>query len=476
MQKRICTAVFVTLSFLVGSARATAMAWTPAQLDSLAQSFASGIASTYTVTSYPFSFLDTSECFQPDFTCGFSNPDSPYAFPQVNGVGAMTMMRTDAFVLIMETPPPMRYFALTPYVYTRYYAPNSVRVTQTGFVKVFESLADSVNMDRIGTTGSTTPGVNVNTKLSVIVMTADANTWKQVSAQFTKLGYPSSAINLLTLPVTAASLTMGTTSTSDTYQMLLRMAYPALSSQLSDYIARAPFRFYQLSALTPRNLNALPTAVSRVPGQGTVEPASLATSRDQLVEQLVAQYGAAYTVTELSVVDKQTTNYVCIQTASFCAGDNSDAIYTDGISQWVPGGLVNGVPEDKLLVVGVNHVMTGKAVYVNFAVEEDVHEVGVTAVADPWLQGTALEMAGINTSSDPRYDDYSQLYAFTVGYDCSGEIACMTIPLPTATQIGVSVGDPIDITGRYYVDPVTFTRPSIKEIVDNRVFLLQKKL
>jgi hypothetical protein len=195
-----------------------------------------------------------------------------------------------------------------------------------------------------------------------------------------------------------------------------------------------------------------------------------------LVQQLTAQYGSNYTVTELASVDKQTTNYVCIQSASFCAGDNSDALYTDGISQWVPGDPINGIPEDKLLVVGVNHVLTGKAIYVNYAVEEDVHEVGVAAVADNWLQTTALKMARITSSSDPRYATYSQLYSFTVGYDCKGEIACMTIPQPTATQIGVSVGDPIDVTGRYYVDPMTHTRPSISEIIDHRVFLLQKKL
>ncbi len=476
MIRSFIAAALIALSLVPGVSQAARVNWTPAQLDTLATAFSNGISSTYRVTPYPFTFLDTSECFEPGFTCGFSNPDSPYAFPQVNGVGALQMARTDAFVLIMETPPSMRYFALSPYVYTRYYPSTNAHVTQSGFVKVFESLADSINMDGIGTTGSATPGVNVNTRLTAVVMTADANTWKQVSGQFAKLGFPTTAVNLLAMPVNAASLTMGTATTSDTYQMLLRMAYPARSSQLNDYIARAPFRFFQLTAISQRNLNALPTAVSKTPGQGFSEPSELTSARDDLAQQLADQYGNGYNVTELTTVDKQTTNYVCIQTASFCAGDNSDAVYTDAISQWIPGGIVNGVPEDKLLVVGVNHVVTGKAIYVNYAVEEDVHEVGVTAVADTWLKGTALKVAGITDTSDPRYADYSQLYAFTVGYDCSGEIACMTIPQPTDTQIGVTIGDPIDVTGRYYVDPVTKTRPSVNEIIDHRVFLLQKKL
>jgi hypothetical protein len=389
------------------------------------------------------------------------------------GSGTAKMLKTDALVLIMETPPSMRYFGVTPYLYMRYY--STPTVTQPGYVKVFESLADSVNMTDIGTAGSATPGGNPFAQLSVVVMTADSNTFKQIRGQLMKLGFPASAINLLDMPVNDVPLKMGTGSGADMFTMLLRTAYPDDPARMSDYIARAPFRFMQLSVVKARNLNALPAPVDKVPGTGVSESPALATARDELVTQLLAQYGSAYAITEINAFDRQTNNYACIQTARMCSGDNSDAIYAHEIDHWIPGNTVNGIPQDKLLIVGVNHVLTGKAVYVSQSVVEDTHQVGVAAVSDTWLQGTALTMAGIASSNDPRYATYGSLYAFTIGYDCTGEQACLTIPQPTATQVGVPIGDNIDVTGRTYVELATGTRPSTNEIIDSRVFLLQKK-
>ncbi len=471
MTKTLSLALFLALYLPTGSVFAY---WTVSQLDTLTQSFQTAISANYKVQVYPFQFLDTSTCFDPGNTCGFSNPDGPYAFPTIPGRGTAKMLKTDALVLIMETPPSMRYFGVTPYLYMRYY--STPTVTHPGYVKVFESLSDSVNMTEIGTTGSATPGSNVFTQLSVVVMTADSNTFKQVRAQLVNLGFPASAINLLAMPINDVPLKMGTSNSADLFTMLLRTAYPADPVQMSDYIARAPFRFMQLSAIKSRNLNALPAPINKIPGTGVSEAPALATARDQLVTQLVTQYGSAYSITEVNAFDRQTNNYVCIQSASMCSGDNSDAIYGHELDHWIPGNKVNGIPEDKLLIVGVNHVLARKAVYVSYAVVEDLHQVGVAAVSDTWLQNTALTMAGITTSNDPRYATYSSLYAFTIGYDCNGELVCLTIPQPTATQMGVAIGDNIDVTGRTYVELVTGTRPSTSEVIGSRVFLLQRKL
>ncbi|HSB02558.1 MAG TPA: hypothetical protein VLE49_18045, partial [Anaerolineales bacterium] len=90
--------------------------------------------------------------------------------------------------------------------------------------------------------------------------------------------------------------------------------------------------------------------------------------------------------------------------------------------------------------------------------------------------GSALTMAGITSTADPRYATYSELYAFTVSYDCTGEPVCFTIPQPTADNaVGIPFGDPIDTTARYYVDPATKTRPSSDEVIFHRVFVLKKR-
>jgi hypothetical protein len=85
-------------------------------------------------------------------------------------------------------------------------------------------------------------------------------------------------------------------------------------------------------------------------------------------------------------------------------------------------------------------------------------------------------MAGITDPNDPRYATYSQLYAFTVSYDCGNEPDCQVIPEPTtANPAGVAFGKEINLTSRYYVDPATGTRPKLTEVLRHRVLVLKKK-
>ena len=66
-----------------------------------------------------------------------------------------------------------------------------------------------------------------------------------------------------------------------------------------------------------------------------------------------------------------------------------------------------------------------------------------------------IELAGVDLESDiverdpsdPRYALYSQLYALTISYDCTGEPVCLTIPQPTtANPVGVPFGTNMKIT------------------------------
>ncbi len=464
------------LSFVCGLlslASSTALAaWNVSNLSALTQAFTSGISSQYGVTAYQWNFLDPANCFTPGVVCFFSNPDGPYGYPFVGsnlGLGTR-MTSSDALVMIMETPPPMTYFGITPYLYTRYYSSLPGRPGQSGTVQVFESLTDSINMDTIKTAGSGVAGQNVFTQLSVVVMTADRTTYNQIVKQLVALGFPSSAINLLAMPLNAVPLHMGTGLLADTYTMLIRLAYPNDTAQMKDYINRIPIAFLQLTPTGRHSSVVLPTPVSRVPGDGVNESSSLQTARDQLVQQLLASYGNSYSITETTQLLTQTNNYHCIQVGILCNVDNSDALYTHEVTGLVPSSL-----QDKILVVGVNHVDTGKATYVSHSVTNDLYHVGVMGINNVQLQGTALIMGGVSGPSDPRYSTYSDLYAFTVSYDCSNEPVCFTIPQPTATSpVGIPFGTPIDTTTRYYVDPATDTRPSSNEVIFHRVFVLKK--
>lgn len=445
-------------------------AWAPSQIDTLKQQFVTGIGRIYQTAEFPWLFLNPEECFTPGVSCYFSNPDGPYGYPSNGGKLYIGMAATDALVLIMETPPPMRYFGITPYIFSRYYPSLPLAPRKSGTVQVFESLGDTVNMANVGTAGSPVAGGNPFTQLSVFVMTADQNTYNHIYWQFVALDLPSYAINQVAMPLTAVPLKMGIGPAADTFSIMMRLAYPDDPDQMQDYLTRVPIRFLHLSALKKRSTLAMPTPVSKIPGNGLREPAELETARDQLVSQLLAQYGNAYTITERAINLTQTNNYVCVEYGVSCNGDNPDALYSRDINKFIPTS-----PADKILIVGINHVLTGKDTYVSHSVINDLHQVGVQGASDFWFQGSALAMAGIVSSSDPRYLAYEQLYAFTISYDCIGEAVCLQIEEPTLNDpIGVPFGDPLDISARYYMDPVTETRPSSSEVILHRVFLLMK--
>jgi hypothetical protein len=447
-------------------------AWTPADLDSLTQNFLARAASAFRATSYPVRFLDPARCFNEGVNCFGANPQGMYGYPAFDGnlVPTTKLKATDALVLIMETPPPMRYFGVTPYLMTRFYASLPNNPSQSGFVPVFESLTDSINDRNVATAGSPTPGQVPFSQLSVFVMTADATTYAKVVNQFKALGFPVTAINLLAMPIDVVPLNMGSSPTSDKYTVLIRAAYPDSDAALADYMRRLPVRTLRLTPLSARAVSPLPPPTSKVPGSGTLESAELAQARDQLANQLVSAYSAGHAVTEKKVVLLQTQNYWCIDLGASCNGDNPDGLYAVDMRSFVPKSRA-----DKILIVGIDHVSTGKATYVSHAADNDANDTGVVAADNVWLHGSALVMGNVNGPGDPRYALYSQLYAFTMSYDCTGERVCVQIPEPTpANPVGIVFGDPFSVGARYYVDPATNTRPAIGEVIPHRVFKMLK--
>jgi hypothetical protein len=451
--------------------------WTIQDLDTLTAQIASGMSqsASYGATQYPWQFLD---CTADSKNCFGTNPDSPYGAPNFapsTGDGSLstTLLNPgDALVIVMETPPEMRYFGLSSYLFSRYYPVNMPTAPglTPGSVPVFESLNDTVNHRVIATAGATAPGGAPFGQLSLLVLSADGATEASLKGVLTGLGVPATAVNWVHLPLREVPLHMGTASTSDSYSLLLRMAYPTKQADLDSYRSRAPLR---VLLLTPPSSHVFRPAASpsyRTPGSAPSEDASLADARDALLNQALANFQAAYSPTESPVQLRQTQNYVCIAKALACNGDNSDAIYSQDVSGFRPQSL-----QDRLLIVGINHVSQGKATYLSHSLVAAKNNMGVLGVSDSWLAGTGLRMAGISDPADPRYAAYSQLYAFTMSYDCQGDPLCVVIPRPVGSTPGIAVGAAIDVTGRIYLDPQTLTRPSTTDIQPHRVVVLRHR-
>jgi hypothetical protein len=458
---------------------ATKKNWTPADLPALEAAFVSGISGKYSAAQYPFRFLST--CGAP--YCFGTNPDTTYGQPDFSGgapqpIISSNIAKTGAYVLVMETPPPMQYWGVTPYIFNRYYSSLPTNPSTSGFVTIFESLTDTANLLDAGTTGSTTPGVNPFSQLSVYIVTADQKTYSDIANEFVSLGFPATAINLLDLPlanVPGVPLDMGVTKTSDTYTLLLRLTYPTDPAQMQAYVTSGAQGFYYLTPLATRPSSPLPPTTYKVPGDGQSEPQNLLTAQGALVSQLLNQLKSSFgAITESPIVIKQTDNYICVTGGFICNSDNPDAFDTADVGN---SGNFTMKPTDAVLVVGVMHdlssVGTGKATYFSHSVVNDANQQGIIAVNNQWLAGTALTAAGIKSSKDPRYATYQSLYAFMISYNCPATaVPCLTIPQGSGSAPGIPVGTVMQLTGRFYLDPTTKTRPSTNELIIERAFYL----
>jgi hypothetical protein len=210
------------------SSLAQSQPWTPADLPTLTQDFVAGMSTNFKVSQYPWTFLTAAECLESgQKNCVGANPDSPYGYPQFGpSTNQVQLKTTDAIVLLMETPPPMAYYGITTYMIDHYYPSYPTHPGTPGTLQVLESLNDTVNMNVVATAGSTTPGQAPFSQLSVFVITADSVTSALIQREFQALGYPSTAINKITLPYSLVPLSMGLGPDADTYSVFARVAYP----------------------------------------------------------------------------------------------------------------------------------------------------------------------------------------------------------------------------------------------------------
>jgi hypothetical protein len=461
MGRRIGACLLALVGALVS---APALAWEASDLPELKTKFASGISAKYTVTEAGWMF--SSDCEAAD--CYGTNPDSPYGLPVfVTGANAdrkskaRQLAPTDAVVVIMETPPPARYFGVTPYLYKRLY-PGGIP-TEPGediVVPVFESLGDTINQNKLGTTGAASAPPSEFSELAVFVMTADKTTYDDVYMLLSRtIGFPNYAVNRLTLPIHEVPLIMGISQVADTFSLVSRTAYPEDPAALQDYIARNPVAVFHLKARTARNVAPIEVIPPRTPGRGYAEDPAVALERDALVETLRRKYLPDYKITERVFVPKQTKNYLCIDWGLECNGDNPDAIYTTDIDSHVPSSR-----EDKVLIVGVNHKHLSRATYFSHALVDPSNKAGLVAIGDEWIE------------QGRSFSDVPNVYALTISYECHDDPTCLTIPEPTSSNPdGLPFGHPFSVTGRTYLDPDTDTRPAIEELIFHRVFILTKR-
>jgi hypothetical protein len=449
----------------------------------IGEALVSDLPTNWIATQGGWQYLNIANCFALGYCFG-SNPsgsDGMPSIPQPNGSVSPIFQwdATEAVVIVLRTPPPMAYFGFTQYLYSRPGLPNN---------PVAASLSDTLNQLEFSVIGSTAAGQNVFDQYAVVVWTANMNAFNTIATALNTQGISTSNINLIPAPVNGQPgpngvppLNMGYGSQYDEYFMLMRTALPTVPTDWQQYMQDLPFYVVKVTPPAGSTLNPAPTVGYASETTGIEEStnqqskAQLAIALNQLVVDIKSRLGSAYTLTPQTVTFSQETGWQCIDEGVPCSGDNHDGLYSQDVTQ----AAQPTHPNDIVIVAGVNHQETQKALYISHAVTDPATATGIVAVTSSELTSqSALYFAGASASS-PKAKMYQSLYAYAISYDCTGLQYCLQIPAPTSTNpVGLNFPSPFLVNGRAYVDPVRltaplniFVRPSLQEIVPHQGLL-----
>ena len=225
---------------------------------------------------------------------------------------------------------------------------------------------------------------------------------------------------------------------------------------------------YRVTPVTEVEPTPYPNETVIPRGDGTHEAAVLPHAEECLEsirEALIEKYADDYDYEELSgeiAVPEGLTAYFTDFNAK---GDNRDAMYL-----MTPEFTLNS-DEDFVVVYGVNHVKTGKALYANAVLYAQPMINGVTSVYDSLFDGSAEPWL------DPDCKDVDAYYVYKLAWTPMDEYTAL-IEYSTGNEqgkyYGVDNGNPVLMAFRSYLDK-TGTGASYYEIIYDRTIVFHKK-
>jgi hypothetical protein len=421
-------------------------------------------ASGHDVDRGAFGFFYIADC-EGLPSCYGNNPASPYGFVMVPpapeealyafGAGeaiftrgesrAVFRLRADEVVVLwMTTPPESAYFGFTPYLFGR------------GGDTLFASLGDTVNQLVIATASTSASRFGAETAL---LFGADASRLDAARAALVAAGAPAGMINTVPLPTESATgeplYAPGLGADADTLLVLFRVAVFSDTSAGADWLDAPNATVLRIRPREARTVAPLAAPVLRTPGSSCDESA-LRPALDALEASVRARFPTeTHTVRTQGVIAAPLDGHRCIAgTAPLgpnCLGDNRDTHYLTTVT---PAVLPEGTD---LYVLGVNHALSGKAMYVTVATTDSVTLAGTGSVDADALVGSAAAFGG---------GDSLFVVRITRGACAPGE-ACLSVA--STGWPSIPLDHPVRVLVRPYLDPATAVRPDPSELVLPRI-------
>jgi len=381
----------------------------------------------------------------------------------------------EAIVFVGRTPPECRYFSFDLYLMERTYG-NETRW-------IYANLGDTLNHLVINTEGTPEgqPGNPFN-QTTIVVTTADKGIDQRIREAAQSAGYSDGIINTQVIPSSMAN--MGVENDSDTFNVLLRPTQFTDEQAGNNYVDNTPAAVFRVTPNETTELDPYDMPKLRARGTGTTE-FDLMDDLEELRIAILDKYGGL-NVTELPTSQIMTVGSDALQRGIDVYGPPNDCCYLWTGNQTVssptppfpdltqyygflrdPAITLGKDTNEFIIVYGVNHVATGKAIYENFVLYGADVWNGVGMATDLDFNGTAEEYLPDNPNA--KY-----LYVYKFARNCEGDTNCNEVPYDMGAY-GIDLDQPVFVGWRMYLEESTKTGPASSEIVYDRAIKFDPK-
>lgn len=394
------------------------------------------------------------------------------AFPPA---GWQYKLRADeAIVLVLNLPPECTYYSFINYImftqqkegkdYTGEKGFFSAGNEETGlYHPIFGSIGNPVNMRSVRHEGTSAYGTQ-----AVILISANKTVTNQVAAQLKAAGYPESSINVMSIPEN--TYTMGLQKGADTFCFLGRVSQPKDQDAYHAYAASlkeqslvyritpgkaVPSNPYENTAVTPRGTGVHElSAVEQAPKH-----------LDTIRSAILKQYGKDFTYEELSTEIAVPEGLTAYFNDTNSQGDNRDTTYL------MTKDFTLNSDEDFVVVYGVNHTKSKKAIYSNVILYGRPMLNGACSIYDSLFPGSARDYLEDDCNTADQY------YVYKIARK---ELDKYTAILPYSTgntqgkYYGLDNGNPMLLAFRAYLDQ-NGVGTSYYELIYDRAIVFHKK-
>ncbi len=366
--------------------------------------------------------------------------------------GDYRLRQDEAIVFIGWTPPAeVEYFSYRSYLYNRYLP------VEKKFKDIFASLGDTLNNLTIAATDKFKKPEPFYGSFTIIVTTANQETYNRISAAAQKAKYPGEIINKDVIPLSLVN--MGLDKECDTFIFLNRIGPETKKNEkiLEAYRGSQPALVFRL---TPRRI--IPTAPFEVPrlrrrGTGDTKELDLIPTLKDLRKAILKRY-KDFKATEFETRIWIGEGYDAIQRGIEAYGEDRDTVYLKS-----EPFLLNDDPNEFLVIYGVNHAATHKATYSNFSIYGTSHLNGVCGMANHEFAGSAEKYL-------PGCKEAKYLYVWKVARrrGCSGHQECLEVPFCKGIW-GIDLSEEAFVGFRAYLEKATKVGPLSTELLYDRV-------